>query len=196
MPVIIKTQVKTWVDVEGVRGLKGWLPEQEHIDGSNYMTLSKRDRSLYRLVNDEHKYGMDLNVPFIDELRRLRTDACNAAVRSALFDDVDAKPDKRRKAKATDGDIAPATVTVKIPPCQMHEEQLGEFSMKVQFGIKSQPVRFEITSANIDYICKRLKHDMRNGNKGRSRDLKKDDPEHVGGDDAMHDAASHEDQSA
>ena len=73
-------------------------------------------------------------------------------------------------AKETDVDIAPPFVTIKLPSFTNESNELiGPISMNVQFGVKQHVVWIEMTQQNVKYVIHRIKVDIANGKKGRTK---------------------------
>ena len=175
MPVDIAPETKCFLTVHGMKGFKGWVPEQLFVDGSYFMKIDKRDTSLCRAavgrgLNTRKATRHDMNVAFIDTLQQIRTDRCNDVIREALRTDEKGRDSasyrsKRRKAKSGDAPIAPQVVDVKIPG--FREAGLPSITRNVMHGVKNNPVYVEMTGANVRYITARIRYDMEHVNVGR-----------------------------
>ena len=137
--VSIVPETKCFLAVHGIKGFKGWVPEQQCADGSYFMKLDKRDGSLCRtavgrgLVTRKGTRH-DMNVKLIDTIQQIRTDRCNAVIREALRTEEKDRDSasyrtKRRKAKLGDAPIAPQVVEIHIP--EFPEAGLAPITMNV-----------------------------------------------------------------
>lgn len=201
MPFDIVPERKCFVNVVGIKGFKGWVPDQVCVDDKHYMKISKRDRGLGRCAG--HGRGLvttkkgrhDMNVAFIDMMEKMRTDACDAVVRDALKPDDDREKqsfkEKRRKAKHGDVQIAPSSVNIMLPAFRISDDELlSAVTMEVLFGVKNNPVYVEMTAENIKYITARIHYDMMHGIRGRhaktSNESDADDDDDDGADGDVH----------
>jgi hypothetical protein len=166
-----------FIKVQNLKGFSGWCPQQVDVDGLSFMRISKRDHALGRVCNaagDNKTIGkrVDVNVAFIDELQRLRTDACTVALKDVLMSCADnqekeAAKLKRRRVKNADKHLCPAHIRVVCPSFTLKNgQELHSVPMKVLFGVGRNAVYVEINDINLEYIIARIEDDLATGRNG------------------------------
>ena len=170
---LVSTAVVTF-ELKG-RTMK-WTPTQTTVDSRQFFEVEKHDRMFVKFcLGKAMKYGcepehiVDCNVPFVDQLKQLRSDVSNRLVKAALIQDVehasDIKKLQKRRAKKTDKYLTPSVVEIEVP----EDGDVPGKSMNVLYGIKQESIFVELTIDNLKYIVMRIRKDVDAGMRGRSR---------------------------
>ena len=145
-------------------GKSTWMPSVQLISGVKFIRVSKWDRHLTtfctrRPLNLHSSGGRPLNsinVAWFDEIKKLRVQACDQAIRKVIEDGAEAegskKPDKIRKATQEDEFVAGRTVTIEVPPVECDGAVVEPArSLRVLWGIRGD-VWVELSTENLSYI--------------------------------------------
>jgi hypothetical protein len=179
-------QAGVFINITDVKGFRGYFPEQKCVGGKNFMQLSKRDRGLARVVlgrgictSETQGDKIDMNLAFFDEAVALRTKAYTDELAVVLQDAHDADGDvpKKKKSKMalsknSQHMLAPFLPTT-FPTATLNDGSVEmPKTLNVLFGCKVTDVWMEMTDDNFNYVVKRLKSDVQNVSKGRTRTKK------------------------
>jgi hypothetical protein len=137
-----------------------WVPETKSAGGLKFIKLDKWCRQLCLFVTGKGldlRQGkrQDINCRFLEELQRLRTLASDKAISELLQPppgEEARKAKKARKARASDVDIAPTHVVIRVPGVFRGEQLYPEMLMNVMFGVKNSPICIEATASNLEHI--------------------------------------------
>jgi hypothetical protein len=144
-----------------------WIPDTKVVDGVAYCRVNKWDRGFVRFATAKTlKEHQNANVQFVDELIRLRNNACDALFRSnqqpaqTEQHEADGQVSKKRrqayvrKARSSDGCFLPASMTMVLPDVARHDgEVLRGFECKVLFeGIRTSNLYIEMNADVMNYI--------------------------------------------
>ena len=152
-----------------------WAPVCKEVDGEMYGKVDKWDRPLtklltgspMRLVNQAGKARNSMNVPFMDELMKLRTSACMEALRQAL-DTSDGSDTKRRRVtvlRPADEDLVGPAVPIKLPEALLDDGSVlnaVDTTVLFQSG-KPRNLWICLQPPVIEYISERMKNELRAG---------------------------------
>ena len=179
MPVRLTVCKKVFINVHNLKGFSGWCPQQVEVDGKNFMRISKRDHALGRICSAGNNKiigkRVDVNVAFIDDLQRLRTDSCTNEVKEVLLACADDRGKeaiklKRRRVKKSDKHLCPEHVRIVCPSYTLRTgQELASLPMMVLFGVRRNAVYVEITEDNLEYITARITDDLALGRNGIAR---------------------------
>ena len=151
-----------------------WMPEVEHVDGTEFLKLSKRRRDLTRFVSGRslylHKHRgkptHTINTKWFEQMMQLRKEACDKRLKevisNAAMDAGEAPPDKVRCASADDAWLCGRVVTVQLPP--LAGEAQGR-SAKVLWGVKGQELYMELSKGNLEYVRQAIRESSPVGRK-------------------------------
>lgn len=161
-----------------------WVPEITEKQGLHFIKIDKWDRELNMFITgqglDLSKTGRrDINTKFIEELQRLRTQACDAAVAAAhaVDDAMSEHPRKKqRKARPVDQDIVAPYLCISCPAIRRGDVEIDGLEMNVLFGVKNHTLWVECTSANLEYIRHGVLASKELGEVGRTWKPKGADP--------------------
>ena len=145
-------------------GKSTWMPSVQLISGVKFIRVSKWDRRLTNFCTRRplnlHSSGSrplnTINVVWFDEIKSLRVQACNQAIRKVIEDGAEAegskKPEKIRKATQEDEFVAGRTVTIEAPPV-VRDGAVVEPArlLRVLWGIRGD-LWIELSTENLSYI--------------------------------------------
>ena len=145
-------------------GKSTWMPSVQLISGVKFIRVSKWDRHLttfctrrpLNLYSSGSRPLNTINVVWFDEVKSLRVQACNQAIRKVIEDGAEAegskKPEKIRKATQEDEFVAGRIVTIEVPPVEQDGAVVEPArSLRVLWGIRGD-LWIELTAENLSYI--------------------------------------------
>jgi hypothetical protein len=137
-----------------------WLPRAlSCIDGEEYVTLDERESGFRRFVHGEAVWRMST---FLEDLLKMRNDACKAARdgQQTLFtasDDDKSKYRKRmerQRAKATDKELEGSVIVLKVAD----DVNVGGRNIKVLFAASpTQKLQVELEPDVLLYVAERCR---------------------------------------
>ena len=141
-----------------------WIPSIQVVDGKKFLCLSKWDRQLTMFCTQRsmnlHASGPrpvnHINVAWFEEMKRLRLESCNAALKKVLVEAADAAgmphPTKIRNATPEDAHLVGRVVVVQAPPVVANEmEIMPGRSMYTLWDIRGD-LWLHLTQDNLTYI--------------------------------------------
>ena len=169
-------KIETRIVVTNAFLKRPWVPETSERQGLSFIKIDKWDRELNMFITgqglDLSKSGRrDINTKFIEELQRLRTQACDAAVAAAhAVDDAmgEQARKKPRKARPVDQDIVAPYLCITCPAIRRGEVNIEGLEMNVLYGVKNHPLWVECTTANLEYIRHGVLASKESGEVGRT----------------------------
>lgn len=187
-----------------------WVPDTKERGGLTFLKVDKWDRELNMFITGQ---GLDLskcgrsniNYRFIEQLQRLRTQACDEAVSEAYaFDDAMAEQGRKRsrKARLVDEDLVAPYLQIEGPTVVRADGQtVDAMPLNVLFGIKNNPLWLHCTAENLEYLRQGVLASRDAGEQGRcwrreTKDVETDDAPVVEPHDLQIEVSSNQDGEA
>ena len=175
--------------VKNIHLKQPWCPETVVVDECHFVELDKWDRKFIlfctgRALNLNPGKRHDINYRFLEDLQRLRTQACDQALADAYrAENGDRQAKKIRKARVTDRDVAGHVVTITGPDLRRGGVHIQGLEMRVLFGVKNSSVWVELNAPNLEYIRNGILMSMEQHELGRKWSADKgSDEQHETGD--------------
>ena len=135
-----------------------WCPDTILVDGLHFLRIDKWDRKLNvfctgKGLNLNPGRKSNINYKFLEDMQRLRTQACDNALVHAYHSGDDERPLKKmRKARMSDRDVAGHVVEIVCPDLHRAGHVISGLTMKALFGVKNNPLWIELSAQNLEYI--------------------------------------------
>eukprot|EP00439_Symbiodinium_sp_Y106_P081249 s52_g20.t1 len=150
-----------------------WMPAVQTVSGVEYVKLVKWDRDLtlfctgqpMNLHTKAKKPLNNINVAWFEEMKTLRQQACDSAVKKVILEAAEAEgkppPAKIRAAQAEDEFLVGGSVVLDVPDIynKDNEDEVVEpgRQLRVLWGVKGE-IWVELTEANLRYVRQAIRH--------------------------------------
>ncbi|CAE7038267.1 unnamed protein product [Symbiodinium sp. CCMP2592] len=151
--------------IKGPHLKQPWLPDVQTVGGVEYIKLHKWDRDLtlfstgtpLNFAATGRRPAHNINVQWFEDTKRLRREACDAAVRKIIADAAEAEgkpvPPRIRPAREEDQFLVGKTVMLDCPDILDQHDQVLQPARQIQFlwGTTSD-LFMELNEDNLAYI--------------------------------------------
>lgn len=135
-----------------------WLPDVQTVEGVEYIRLTKWSPQLTKLCTGRTKQLHNkkeqhtMNVQWFQDTTQLRREACDAAVKRLILENVPANtepPAKIRRAIQQDEYMVGRSILVNMPAIS---DGWPERAIRFLWGVKGSDLFMELTAENFSYI--------------------------------------------